>query len=148
MSPTSGKPFASSTDSRPDPPALFIDRCAWSGALGRALTEAHIEFVAHHDRFEHDAPDEFWLAAAADQGWLVVTRDQRIRYRANELAAMRRARLHVFVFTQGGLTGAETGNIIVRCHTAMLRCAAYMPAPAFFSLTRSGDVNPLKSTSR
>ena len=76
---------------------LFIDRCAWSAALGRAMREAGIEFAAHHDHFAHDAPDASWLSAAADKGWLVVTRDQRIRYRANELAAMRRARLHVFV---------------------------------------------------
>ena len=44
--------------------------------------------MAHHERFSHDTPDEIWLAAAADKSWLVVTRDQRIRYRANELAAM------------------------------------------------------------
>jgi predicted nuclease of predicted toxin-antitoxin system len=110
------------------------------------LTEAGIRFVAHHDHFKHDAPDEVWLAEAADKGWLVVTRDQRIRYRANELAAMRRARLHVFVFTQGGLTGAETGSILVRCHAAMVRHAAQVAAPAFFSLTRSGEVSQLKAT--
>lgn len=124
---------------------LFIDRCAWSAALGRALNEAGIGFVAHHAQFAHDTPDETWLAAAANHGWLVVTRDQRIRYRANELAAMRRARLHVFVFTQGGLTGAETGSILVRCHAAMLRQAAQVSPPAFFSLTRSGEVNRLKA---
>lgn len=122
---------------------LFIDRCAWSAALGRALNEARIGFVAHHAQFAHDTPDETWLAAAAHQGWLVVTRDQRIRYRANELAAMKRARLHVFVFTQGGLTGVETGSILVRCHPAMLRQAAQVAPPAFFSLTRSGEVNRL-----
>ena len=147
MKPTSGKHSASSNASprEPAPAALFIDRCAWSGALARSLREASITFVAHHERFEPDTPDEIWLAAAADQGWLVVTRDQRIRYRANELAAMQRARLHVFVFTQGGLTGVETGSILVRCHAAMLRLAAETTPPAFFSLTRSGEVNRLKA---
>lgn len=145
MSTTSGKPSVSSTGPPPEPRPLFIDRCAWSGALGRALTEAGIPFVAHHDQFAHDAPDEVWLTAAADRGWLVVTRDQRIRYRANELAAMQRARLHVFVFTQGALTGAETGSILVRSHAAILRQAVAVQPPAFFSLTRSGDVNRLKA---
>lgn len=145
MSPTSGKPSDSSTGSPPEKRVLFIDRCAWSAALGRAVREAGIEFAAHHDHFTHDAPDEAWLSAAADKGWLVVTRDQRIRYRANELAAMRRARLHVFVFTQGGLTGAETGSILVRCHAAMLQHAAEVAPPAFFSLTRSGEVKRIKA---
>ena len=145
MSPTSGKPSASSTASLPEPRTLFIDRCAWSAALGRALSDAGVAFAVHHDHFAHDAPDEVWLSAAADRGWLVVTRDQRIRYRANELAAMRRARLHVFVFTQGGLTASETGSILVRCHAAMLRNAANVPPPAFFSLTRAGEVSRLKA---
>ena len=176
MKPTSGKHSASSSGSPPDllPPTrlrrgppegdqapsggragpaleqrtLFIDRCAWSTALGRALGEGGIGFIAHHERFSHDTPDEIWLSAAADKSWLVVTRDQRIRYRANELAAMQRARLHVFVFTQGGLTAAETGSILVRCHAAMMRQAAHVAPPAFFSLTRSGEVKQLKAGAR
>ena len=75
----------------------------------------------------------------------MVTRDQRIRYRANELAAMQRARLHVFDFTQGGLTAAATGSILVRCHAAMLRQATQVTPPVFFSLTRSGEVKRLKA---
>ena len=145
MSRTSGKPSASSNGSPPERQPLFIDRCAWSGALGRALSEAGIPFEAHHDHFAHDAPDVDWLSAAADKRWLVVTRDQKIRYRANELAAMRRARLHVFVFTQGGLTGVETGSILVRCYADMLEHAAAVVPPAFFSLTRSGKVSRLKA---
>jgi hypothetical protein len=61
-------------------PTLFIDRCAWSRRLGEALATADIPFVAHHDRFAPDAPDEEWLAGVANQGWLVLTRDKNIRY--------------------------------------------------------------------
>lgn len=138
------KRSASSSASPPEARRLFIDRCAWSAALGRALIGAGIGFEAHHTHFRHDTPDPEWLAAVAQKGWLVVTRDKRIRYKANELAAMRRARLHVFVFTQGGLTGVETGEILVRCFAAMLRLAAQTTPPAFFSLTRSGEVKPMK----
>ncbi len=134
-----------SIDSPPESRQLFIDRCAWSGALGHALESAGIGFVAHHHLFRHDTPDDEWLAAAADSAWLVVTRDQRIRYRANDLAAMKRARLHVFVFSQGGLTAQETGHILVRCYPPMLRQASIVEPPAFFSLARSGDVNRLKA---
>jgi predicted nuclease of predicted toxin-antitoxin system len=143
MKRTSGKRSASSSGSPPEPRPLFIDRCAWSEALGQALTQAGIAFVPHRQHFRHDTPDEDWLAVAADQRWLVVTRDQRIRYKANELAAMRRARLHVFVFTQGGLTGAQTGDILVRCHAAIQRQASAVDPPAFFSLTRGGEVKRL-----
>lgn len=145
---TSGKPSASNASSLPEPGSLrttlFIDRCAWSGRLGDALAQASIPFVAHRDRFVGDAPDAEWLAAAADQGWLVVTRDQRIRYKANEQAAVVRARLHLFALTQGGLSAAETAAIVVRAYPAMVRHAQATEPPAFFSITRSGEVNRLK----
>ena len=57
---------------------------------------------------------------------------------------MRSARLHVFVFTQGGLSAAETGDILVRCHAAMQARATETTPPAFFSLTRNGEVKPMK----
>ncbi len=143
MSRTSGKRSASSSGSPPERRALFIDRCAWSAALGKTLAQAGIPNVPHNEYFTHDTPDEVWLSAAADRGWLVGTRDQRIRYKANELAAMRSARLHVFVFTQGGLTGAQTGDILRNCYPSILRHAAAVAPPAFFSLTRRGDVKRL-----
>ena len=116
---TSGKPSASSSAERPEAPAarptarftLFVDRCAWSRVLGDALRKAEIPFVAHHERFTHDAPDDEWLSGAAQQGWLVVTRDQRIRYKVNEQQAAVRAGLHLFVFTQGGLPAAR-GRVV------------------------------------
>lgn len=145
---TSGKPSASSASSQPEPgrprTTLFIDRCAWSARLGEALRQAGIPFVAHGDRFAGDTPDAEWLAAAADQGWLVVTRDQRIRYKANEQAAMVRARLHLFALTQGGLSAAETAAIVVRAYPAMLRAAREVEPPAFFSVSRAAEVHRLK----
>ncbi len=80
MNRKSGKRSASSSGSPPEPAPLFIDRCAWSAALGGALAQAGIPFVAHREHVTHDTPDEEWLAAAADKGWLVVTRDQRMLY--------------------------------------------------------------------
>jgi len=128
----------------PERPTLFIDRCAWSRALGKALESADIPFIAHNQRFAPAAPDDEWLTGVADEGWLIVTRDQRIRYKVNEQAAVVRARLWLFVFTQGGLPAAETGAILVDAYPAMVRLARRYRPPAFFSLHRSGRVTPLK----
>lgn len=108
--------------------------------MGRALNAAGIAFIAHHDRFAQDAPDEVWLAGVANQAWLVVTRDQRIRYKVNEQAAAVRAGLHLFVFTQGGLTAVQTADILVTAYPAMVASAAAKPPPAFWSLQKSGKV--------
>jgi hypothetical protein len=125
-------------------PTLFIDRCAWSGALGRALESAGIPFVPHHRQFAHDATDEQWLGGVAGTGWHVVTRDQRIRYKLNELRAMVAARLHLFVFTQGGLTAAQTGDLLVRAYPAIVKAVRERPPPVVWSIRIDGTVAPLR----
>lgn len=129
----------------PDPPTLFIDRNAWSNALHDALSQANIPHQAHRWHFaEHDAhaeiDDSAWLSAVARQGWAVITRDKNIRYRINELNAMKQARLHVFVFTRGTLTAKETGELLVTAYPAIVDAIANTTPPAFFSISGTGAV--------
>ena len=131
-------------DSRP---VLFIDRCAWSRKLGQALTAASIPYVVHQDHFSHDTADEVWLTAVRDNGWLILTRDQRIRYKVNEHRALVNSRLLMFVLTQGGLTAQETGTIVVKAYPQIVRLAAQTEPPALFSVTRAGEARPLKLSS-
>lgn len=53
----------------------------------------------HGDHFAPACPDEEWLAEIARRGWVAITHDARIRYKRNELAAIKRhgARLIVVV---------------------------------------------------
>lgn len=132
------------SDAPPERRTLFIDRCAWSRALGRALQTASIPFIEHGQLFPPACPDDVWLEGVAGKGWLVVTRDQRIRYKVNEQAAAVRAGLHLFVFTQGGLLAAQTADLLIAAYPAMVRHAAEDPAPAFYSLRIGGHVARLK----
>lgn len=91
-------------------PTLFIDRDAWSHRLDLALRAAGIAFVAHREHFDDDMPDPEWLTQVGQHGWIVLTRDQRIRNRPNELRAAREARLHVFALTSGNLSGRRDGR--------------------------------------
>lgn len=128
---------------RPPEPFLFIDRDAWSRALGEALTAAGIAFVAHHQRFAPAAPDTEWLAVAGAEGWLVLTRDQNIRRRPNELAAVKTSGVCMFVLGQGNLSAAETARIVVGAYPRMLRAARGASRPAIFTLTRDGALRKL-----
>ena len=129
-------------------PTLFIDRCAWSRKLGEALDAADIPYVAHHQHFAPDSNDEDWLLAVKNNGWLIVTRDKNIRYKANEHRALMQARLLMFVLTQGGLSAEETGRILCQAYPKMARLAEHTNPPAIFSVTRSAEVRPLKLMSR
>ena len=125
-------------------PTLFIDRCAWSKKLGEALDLAKISYVTHHSLFAHDAADEDWLMAVKNNGWVILTRDKNIRYKANEHRALVDAQLFMFVLTQGGLSAEETAQIVTKSYPNMCKAIANAEPPAIFSLTRTADVNRLK----
>lgn len=44
----------------------------------------------HADHFADNAADEDWLQDVGRRGWIALTRDRRIRYKPNQLAAVMR----------------------------------------------------------
>jgi hypothetical protein len=142
---TSKKRSASSSDSPPDTGALlFIDRCAWSRKLGEALRQAAIQFVAHHDKFAPACPDVDWMKVAGREGWIVITRDQAIRRKPNELKAFREARLIMFALASGNASAEDTARLVVELYPRILRKARSSRPPAMFSVTLSGGINPVR----
>lgn len=73
-----------------------------------------------------------------------MTRDQRIRNRANELAAVRRARMHVFALTSGNLSAAATAAVVIAAWPAVQRAVAETAPPMLWSITKGGTVRPIK----
>ena len=137
-----------STAAPPDAAAaftLFIDRDLWSRRLDAALREAGIPFVAHRTLFADDTPDVDWIAEVGRRGLVVLTRDQEIRRRPNELAAVRAACIHLFALTSGNLSAGETATLCVAAWPAVQRAVTRHPAPAIFSITRGARVEWLKS---
>lgn len=74
----------------------FTDRDL-GNAFPDILAAAGIRVERHRDHFAADAPDEQWLAAIGNKGWVAVTHDARIRYKPNELAAVVRNRVSLVV---------------------------------------------------
>lgn len=107
------------------------------------LREAGIPFVAHREVFKPDAMDPEWIAEVGRRGWLVVTRDKNIRRRPNELRAVRDAKLHMFALSSGNLSAADTAAIVIKAWPAMQSEALHTPAPALYSVSRSGSVQLL-----
>ena len=142
---TSKKHSASSNDSPPDAaPLLFIDRCAWSRKLDEALKAAGIPHIAHREKFADDCPDEEWLTAAGRAGWIVLTRDQAIRRKPNELKAFRDAKLIMFALASGNASAEDTARLVVELYPRILRKAQSAKPPAMFSVTLAGGINPVR----
>ncbi|MFD9125423.1 DUF5615 family PIN-like protein [Kitasatospora sp. NPDC059571] len=91
------------------PPEFIADRC-----LGRrTVTQLrdlgwrvlHLSDVYPDDG--RNVPDEEWIAAAARNGWAVLTQDERIRYLAAERGALVVGSLPMFCLSNGNLRIAD-----------------------------------------
>ena len=61
------------------------------------LASAGLTIERHQDLFPPECPDEQWLQYVGENGRIAITHDRRIRYKPNELAAVRRHRVALLV---------------------------------------------------
>jgi len=66
------------------------------------LRAAGLRVEVHDDHLPQNATDPQWLTLAGKNGWIVVTRDERIRYRVAEKQAIRCAKVRAFVIVAHG----------------------------------------------
>lgn len=92
---------------RPLPePVLFLDECLGRTDVPDALRAKGICVELLHEHFDLATPDTAWLTEVGRRGWVVLTKDERIRRRRIEMDALLAANVAAFVLTSGNLTGA------------------------------------------
>ena len=132
--------------SKPRKPAVFfLDRSLGKRKIAAALRQAGVEVQVHDDHFAPDERDEDWLREVGERGWIVLTKDHRIRYRELESTAILKARACAFVLTGGNLQGEEMGQIFVKALPAIKRFMLRHPPPFIAKVTRAGSVSPFLS---
>jgi PIN like domain len=72
----------------PEPLVFFVDRSLGRRVIPDALRGAGARVELHDDHFSQDAQDQVWLAEAGKRGWVVLTKDKHLRYRAVETNAL------------------------------------------------------------
>ena len=78
----------------------------------------------HADHFRPGERDEVWLADVAGRGWIVFSKDLRIRYRGLALKAIEDSLARVFVLKRSeDLTGPDMAEIFVKALPAIYRKA-------------------------
>jgi len=60
-----------------------------------------IKVICLDDIFPERTPDEDWLKVVGDQGWNVITKDRRIRYRKAEFGIVKKHEVKMFTLTSG-----------------------------------------------
>lgn len=77
------------------------------------LRAAGLQVEEHDDYFGPTTPDVDWITTVASRNWIAVSRDERIRYKPNELAAVFGAGLGL-VLVMGKATHPELAANFVR----------------------------------
>lgn len=95
---------------------FFIDRSLGRKYVTEALRTAGATVVAHDDHFPQTTPDVEWLAEVGRRGWVVFSKDERIRRNRIEREALEAAHVRAFFLTQQDITGHEMGGTARRFH--------------------------------
>jgi hypothetical protein len=129
----------------PSPPerlVFFLDRSLGRNIVSAALRQAGEVAYIHDDLFPQNAPDTVWLTEAGNKGWIVLTKDTRIRYRAIETAALRAAKVRAFVVTaKGDLRGQEIADIFIKALPPIRKLCAKALPPFIARVSREGKVS-------
>jgi uncharacterized protein with PIN domain len=128
----------------PEELTFFLDRQLGRHKMAGILREADLKVEVHDDHFAQDAPDPEWLSAAGRNNWIVITRDERIRYRAAEKQAIRRAKVRAFVLAaQGDLRAEMLAENFLKAIGRVRRIVEQQKPPFVAKISRSGDVSLL-----
>lgn len=91
----------------------------------------------HDDYFDRATEDAEWIAEVGRRGWIILTKDQRIRRRPLERAAVKVARVRMFALTSGNLSGPAMAEVFSQHLQKMARIAVSEPAPFIALVSRS-----------
>lgn len=133
---------------QPDQPTFFVDRALGGIKVPTILSDACFTIEIHSDHFPDDSPDAEWLTEVGKRGWVVLSKDKRIRRRPLELNALLKAKVAAFVLTSGNLTGEKMGDIFVRAKSKILKFVTEHPRPFLAAVTRGGRVNMIITSVR
>jgi predicted nuclease of predicted toxin-antitoxin system len=104
------------------------------------LVNAGLVIAIHDDHFDRDEEDRVWLRTVGERGWVVLTKDQRLRYRPLEIAALRASRARVFVLTAGNLRGSEIAAVFMAALPRICRVLHSVPGPFVARISQSGQL--------
>ena len=118
---------------------IFIDRSIPRG-VADAVKRMRDDVRWLEDEFSHDVPDEEWLAAAGQRGWLVITHDRKIRTRPGERRAIMENGVGCFIVTyRQDLKKDEIFALIYSTLEEMERRFENTPRPFIYTVSKSGE---------
>lgn len=125
---------------QPDPPVFFIDQALGDKKVPGILSDAGFLVEKLIDHFPKGTLDTVWLTEVGKRGWVVLTKDKKIKTNQLERKALMDAKVAAFILTSGKLRGEEMGEIFIKAHSRMLKFLSDNSRPFIATVTRDGNV--------
>ena len=109
------------------------------------LRQVYPRVIAHDDVFARDTDDEVWLRQAGRRRWVVLMKDDRIRYRPGQQRAVIESGVACFcLHPSKGMTGEDMAEALVKALPKILRIVAANPRGGYIrGVNRQGRVRRL-----
>jgi hypothetical protein len=122
-------------------PDLFLDRSLGRRQVPDLLRAAGLRLQTLAEVYgipaDETIADVDWLARAGSEGWVVLMKDERIRYRPVERAALVGHCVRAFCLTSGNLRAADMAGLYLDVLDELTAaCAA--EGPFLYVVSRSG----------
>lgn len=119
---------------------FFIDCSISQKSVPQALQSAGATIERHFDHFPPDTRDVDWLSVVSDRNWVVLTKDEAIGRRPNEIAAIAQAGARVFILVSGNLTSQQMSDLLVEVLETLKKFTQGNQAPFIAKIYKDGRV--------
>jgi hypothetical protein len=131
---------------RPDTsglPPFFLDANVDGDDLASALRSLGLHVKRSREEFTPGALDVDWLPEVGSRAWVLISSDRRQSRKRDELAALKRAKVRAFYFSNARMTAAAQIEAFTKGLGQIVR-AVRKQTPPFVKIIRpSGAVKPL-----
>ena len=120
---------------------FFLDRSLGRRQVPNALREDGWDLVTLAEHYgiptDETVRDVEWLELAGRQGWPVLMKDEKIRYRPAERAAVIAHGVTAFYLTSGNLSSSQMSGSYI-AHRETIWRLAIERGPSLFAVSREG----------
>jgi hypothetical protein len=122
-------------------PELFLDRSLGRRQVPARLRERGLSLQTLAEVYgiprEEEIADVTWLRDAGHQGWVVLMKDDRIRYRSAERAVLLEAGVKAFCLANANLRAADMAEQFLAVIDEMVGCCR-LPGPFLYVVSNQG----------
>jgi hypothetical protein len=125
----------------PEPWVFFVDRSLGGRVVAETLRALGEHVEVHDDHFSKDATDEVWLAEIGAKGWVILSKDDRIRRNPVERQALLASGVAAFFLGRSDLRGDQMASAFSAALTAIKKALRRFAVPFIAGVSRAGDVH-------